>query len=187
MNYRKIWQDAFGLIPKDESGRSYEIHHIDGDKNNNDLSNLMCLSIKEHYEIHRKQGDLRAAWIIKQRFEISIEELESLKKDYSKLPRSAEYRKKMSDAKKGTKCTEETKMKLSKLNSERPRKPHSEETKAKISQTIKGTKRKPWSEEIKKKISEAQKGKKRKLHSEETKAKISQARQRYIISKLSKK
>lgn len=54
-NYRKIWEDNFGPIPKDENGRSYEIHHKDGNTENNDLSNLMCVSIKEHYDIHYKQ------------------------------------------------------------------------------------------------------------------------------------
>jgi hypothetical protein len=32
-NYRKIWENYYGLIPIDEKGRSYEIHHIDGNKN----------------------------------------------------------------------------------------------------------------------------------------------------------
>lgn len=183
MQYRKIWENAFGPIPKDENGRPYEIHHIDGDRTNNSLSNLQCLSIKDHYEIHKKQGDWAAAWIIKQRLKLNLEELESLRKEYSKIPKSLEFRQKMSEIKRGTKMTEEAKLKMSKFQKERPRKPHSEETKIKISETIKGTKRKPWSEEMKKKLSDAQKGKKRKLHSEETKKKISEARKRYEDSK----
>ena len=55
MNYRKLWEDANGPIPTDELGRSYEIHHIDGNRKNNCLSNLMCVSLDEHYEIHSKQ------------------------------------------------------------------------------------------------------------------------------------
>jgi hypothetical protein len=55
MNYRKIWSKVYGDIPKDELGRSYEIHHIDGDRNNNLIENLLCVSIQEHYEIHRNQ------------------------------------------------------------------------------------------------------------------------------------
>ena len=71
MNYRKLWEDANGPIPTDELGRSYEIHHIDGNRKNNCLSNLMCVSLDEHYEIHSKQyletgsrKDLAAARIL---------------------------------------------------------------------------------------------------------------------------
>jgi hypothetical protein len=71
MNYRKIWEQANGTIPTDELGRSYEIHHIDGNRKNNCLSNLMCVSLEEHYDIHAKQyletgsmKDLAAAKIL---------------------------------------------------------------------------------------------------------------------------
>jgi hypothetical protein len=30
MKYRKVWEKINGPIPKDDLGRSYEIHHIDG-------------------------------------------------------------------------------------------------------------------------------------------------------------
>lgn len=59
--YRKIYKEHYGEIPKDEDGRSYDIHHIDGDHTNNHPSNLIALSIKEHYELHKKQGDWGAA------------------------------------------------------------------------------------------------------------------------------
>ena len=39
-NYRKIYEQHYGPIPKDTDGRSYEIHHIDGNHNNNDINNL---------------------------------------------------------------------------------------------------------------------------------------------------
>ena len=58
--YRKLWEQAYGPIPKDDEGRSYEIHHIDGNRNNNSLENLMCVSIEEHYLIHYEQGDWAA-------------------------------------------------------------------------------------------------------------------------------
>lgn len=51
-DYRKFWKRVNGDIPQDENGISYDIHHKDGNRNNNELSNLMCVSIKEHYEIH---------------------------------------------------------------------------------------------------------------------------------------
>ena len=41
--YRKIWEDNFGPIPRDDDGYSYEIHHIDGNAYNCDVTNLECL------------------------------------------------------------------------------------------------------------------------------------------------
>lgn len=78
MGYRKKWEQLYGPIPKDEFGRTYEIHHIDGNKKNNDISNLKCLSIQEHYELHLAQGDYAAALRIAQRMTISIEEKSKL-------------------------------------------------------------------------------------------------------------
>ncbi len=70
MHYRKIWKKHFGEIPIDENGRSYEIHHIDGNTKNNNISNLMCISIQEHYNIHYNQGDYGAAFRIAQRLKL---------------------------------------------------------------------------------------------------------------------
>ena len=55
--YRKIYESHNGPIPKEDNGRSYEIHHIDGNHFNNDPSNLKAVSIQEHYDIHYSQGD----------------------------------------------------------------------------------------------------------------------------------
>lgn len=55
MNYRKLWEEVHGKIPKDDQGRTYDIHHIDGNRNNNSIHNLICLSIEDHYKIHLKQ------------------------------------------------------------------------------------------------------------------------------------
>jgi hypothetical protein len=35
VNYRKIWEDHYSSIPKDENEISYHIHHIDGNPENN--------------------------------------------------------------------------------------------------------------------------------------------------------
>jgi hypothetical protein len=59
VNYRKIYEQHFGPIPKDNHGRSYQIHHIDGDKNNNNIENLLCLSIEAHYQLHLSHMNLR--------------------------------------------------------------------------------------------------------------------------------
>lgn len=46
---RLIYQKHVGKIPK-----GFEIHHIDGDKFNDDPSNLVALSHEEHVAIHKK-------------------------------------------------------------------------------------------------------------------------------------
>lgn len=71
--YRKIWTDAYGPIPKDDAGRSYEIHHLDKNHSNNELANLKLVSIQEHYAIHFSQGDWGACQRIAQRMDISSE------------------------------------------------------------------------------------------------------------------
>ena len=63
-NYRKIYQHHYGPIPKEPDGRSYDIHHIDGDRTNNAPDNLVALTIQQHYDIHYAQGDLMACWKI---------------------------------------------------------------------------------------------------------------------------
>jgi len=55
--YRKIYVKHYGPIPKDENGRNYDVHHIDGNRKNNDPNNLIALSIQEHYDIHYSRGD----------------------------------------------------------------------------------------------------------------------------------
>jgi len=76
--YRKIYECHFGPIPNDEAGRTFEIHHIDGNRKNNDPTNLKCVSIQEHYEIHLLQGDWQAAERIASKMKISHEELSKL-------------------------------------------------------------------------------------------------------------
>ena len=65
-NYRWIWKKANGPIPKDENGISYQIHHIDGNNKNNELSNLKLVTLDEHIEIHRKQKDWASVAFLEQ-------------------------------------------------------------------------------------------------------------------------
>lgn len=48
--HRYIWEKYNGPIPK-----GYEIHHVDENKDNNDISNLMCLSNHDHQSHHGKE------------------------------------------------------------------------------------------------------------------------------------
>ena len=79
-NYRKIYENSFGKISKDDTGRVYEIHHIDGNNKNNDISNLKCVSIQDHYNIHFEQGDYMACLMIASRMTVSPHELSFLAK-----------------------------------------------------------------------------------------------------------
>lgn len=79
VNYRKIWESHYGPIPKDECNRSYEIHHIDGNRNNNNhIDNLKCVSIQEHYDIHYSQKDWHACVMIAAKMKKSPELISQL-------------------------------------------------------------------------------------------------------------
>ncbi len=89
MNYRKLWIENYGPIPVDEKGRSYEIHHIDGNRKNNSLNNLLCLSVEDHFKLHYDKGEFYAAHLIAQRIkdlsvkvterEINLERIKKLR------------------------------------------------------------------------------------------------------------
>ena len=72
--YRKIWEESNGLIPYDFTGRRMEIHHIDGERDNDSIENLQLVTIQEHYDIHYKQGDWAACQSIVNRMKVSSEE-----------------------------------------------------------------------------------------------------------------
>jgi hypothetical protein len=76
--YRKIYEDNFGPIPREPNGRAYEIHHKDGDHSNNDPSNLIAVTLQEHYNIHFLQGDYRACAIIAGKLKYNPEEISKL-------------------------------------------------------------------------------------------------------------
>ena len=60
VNYRKIWEDH----NKQHIPFGYHIHHKDGNNNNNDPINLLCLSAWDHFNLHKAQGDKREAALI---------------------------------------------------------------------------------------------------------------------------
>lgn len=65
MNYRRIWEEYNNRKIPD----GFEIHHIDGNNKNNKPENLLCVSIEEHLEIHKKQKDYGAVQAILMRLE----------------------------------------------------------------------------------------------------------------------
>lgn len=78
MNYRKLYMKHYGPIPVDEFGRTYDIHHIDGNRRNNDITNLKALTIQEHYDIHYSQGDWAACVRIAQKMKLNPEKISEL-------------------------------------------------------------------------------------------------------------
>ena len=108
------------------------IHHLDGNKLNNSLSNLVYLTQNEHVSIHNH--------------------------DRKGKTFSEEHKKKLSEAQKGKQLSEEARKNISesKKGAKNPMygKHLSEEAKRKMSVSLKGRKR---SEETRKKMSEAKK------------------------------
>jgi hypothetical protein len=76
--YRHIYETHYGSIPKEPNGRSYEIHHIDGDHSNNDPLNLKAVTIQEHYDIHYAQEDWGSCILIAERINVTPQELSRL-------------------------------------------------------------------------------------------------------------
>lgn len=120
--YRRIYKKHYGFIPKDENNRSYDIHHIDGNKKNNDINNLVALSIQEHYDIHLKQNDWGACLALAKRMKIDskyIAELSS-KTNKGKI-RSEETKQKISLKNKGRIQSLEEKQYRSQIMTGKPR------------------------------------------------------------------
>ena len=75
--HRNIYEDYYQicLLPY------IEIHHVDGNHNNNAIENLQPVTALEHYEIHKAQGDKAAAALIATRAGISYEERAQLNRE----------------------------------------------------------------------------------------------------------
>lgn len=82
--HRKIYENHFGAIPKDKDGRTYEVHHVDGNHSNNDPNNLKCVTIQEHYDIHYSQGDWGACSKLLMRMETSPEVISEIKSKHAR-------------------------------------------------------------------------------------------------------
>lgn len=81
MHYRKIWEkyNKACLLP------GIEIHHIDGNRDNNDPLNLLAVTVEEHYNIHLQQNDINAAAFIAERLNIDTNTYRILKQNAGKL------------------------------------------------------------------------------------------------------
>lgn len=75
---RNFYIKIFGEIPRDSQGRKYEIHHLDGDPNNNKIDNLTAISIEDHFNLHFTQGDWGSCYAIAIRMKKTPEEISEL-------------------------------------------------------------------------------------------------------------
>ena len=69
VNYRKIYEAHYGPIPTQKDGKTYEVHHLDGNHSNNTPTNLTAITIQEHFDIHFAQGDYDACTLIIKRLD----------------------------------------------------------------------------------------------------------------------
>ena len=76
-DYRKIYERHYqcSLLP------GIDIHHKDGDHNNNLPSNLQPVTLEEHYLIHKFQKDYYAAYLIGRRMKIKPEDWEQMARE----------------------------------------------------------------------------------------------------------
>jgi len=65
-NYRKLYEKYHNCCLL--SG--IDIHHIDGNHDNNSIENLKAVSLEEHYNIHKSQNEFYAAYLIGKRMKI---------------------------------------------------------------------------------------------------------------------
>lgn len=93
-NHRWVWEKNNGNIPLDENGQSYEIHHIDRNPKNNNIENLMCVSMEEHSKIHFDAGEYAAAYAI-------LKRMKGISKNFSGWKHSTETKKKISESTSG--------------------------------------------------------------------------------------
>ena len=59
--HRAVWEYYNGPIPD-----GWQVHHIDGDVDNNDISNLQCLPAKEHLRHHARKNEQDPDFVARQ-------------------------------------------------------------------------------------------------------------------------
>jgi hypothetical protein len=88
-NYRRIYENHHGPIPIGQDGKSFHIHHKDGNHSNNSPNNLEALSVYDHYTAHFRRGDFDACLLLSEDLNVTQEE-KSIIARKSNLKRVAE-------------------------------------------------------------------------------------------------
>lgn len=84
LKHRYVWEQHHGPIPE-----GYEVHHIDHNTHNNDISNLSLMRVHEHRSLHSKQQIGRI---------LSENTKEKIRQKHIGMRASIETRRKMSDS-----------------------------------------------------------------------------------------
>jgi hypothetical protein len=79
-NYRALYEAYHGPLSLDERGRPYDIHHKDGNHQNNDIDNLEALTLEEHIAAHEARGEWVACLLIAKRMNMTFEERSRISK-----------------------------------------------------------------------------------------------------------
>lgn len=104
-HYRDIWIAKNGPIPRDERGRSFEIHHINGNHLDDRLENLELLCIEKHFDAHMNRGEYAAAMMIAKRMDKTSAELSAIQRGSK---HSVQTKLRISEAKKAKYASGET-------------------------------------------------------------------------------
>ena len=117
----KTWEEYYEIeVPFDEYGNRCFIHHIDGNTLNNNIENLRCMTKAEHTKLHSpsKKEEIKEKMSLALLGHFHSEEAKKkMSKSRKGIKKSEEHRKKIglsNIGKHNIKCSEETKIKISK-------------------------------------------------------------------------
>ena len=69
-DYRKLYERHYQASLLE----GIDVHHLDGNHDNNDPANLQAVTLEEHYNIHKSKNDFYACFMIAQRMKIKPED-----------------------------------------------------------------------------------------------------------------
>lgn len=67
--HREVYADHHGAVPE-----GLDVHHVDGDKANNDIANLVAISRSEHLKGHYREAPIPRADLSKRKIAVQCED-----------------------------------------------------------------------------------------------------------------